>query len=874
MKKGNSVYAAAFWCTVVLILADPVWAGSVHIGGSNAATRIIIDLKVPVSPEVSRENRTLIVNFPDTVADPQTLSNQFMIENLAFDGMRATITIKEPFTYQVVSQGQPPRFILNLSAGKEEPVTCPIKRIDAVPSKGMMRVSLYLGKEGPPKVRTSRHGKVFLQFPRDISCGEVQRLLSAIPQLRYEGTLKMQEGYALCLSVSDKHTLVGVRIEDHHTRIILEIGTSGGVSPGSRLAMARSFSESGNVAGVISTLEPSTKTLNVQEKILLARAYWSKSYPYRMGNDSAKAVSLMNEALRSMAPGIERERLMLEYCSMLIKSDRAPQALEYIMFLKDSAWGDIAAEAVLREIDILNRKRAFQDAYVANRRMLRDFRQETIPARLHAFALSIQGDTYLGLSDYPKALSFYKQALSADAALIRSDPGLPARMADAAYNMNDYALAKGYIMQAVNLGDQAHRQRYLLMLGDCLYQLGEKDRAIVIFSQVENIARKSDSGVIAQLKAARIMLEKDTDERGRVSDKTFNKVMDIYASLTSMEDTNDPSLASLVKVRIAQAYAKHGDWDRSLDAYRQVWLETKKTDPIHHYAQAEAAKSISQRIRLLFHDSRYEQIHALYARYQDSFMKEFSDPEILFIIGFSLDRTGHKDMARSVLASSVKGDSPTRDQALSLLFAIDEKMGNHQEALTWNTLYLNAYPQGKDAPVMRGKRGEVLYLLGNLREAMPYLETSANKGGQPALTSLSYLCDAYRRLSMPEKETQTLEKIISYHGTLTSPVIEEALYLRASQLKRSGEFERAGTLYQDMLTTYPRSKRTHWAMYHLAQVQSELGDFIKAKGLLTNVTRLSSDPILLAAARTAADDMDLRSDMEAYGFLKKRSREK
>ncbi|HPS94815.1 MAG TPA: hypothetical protein PK600_10150, partial [Deltaproteobacteria bacterium] len=87
-------------------------------------------------------------------------------------------------------------------------------------------------------------------------------------------------------------------------------------------------------------------------------------------------------------------------------------------------------------------------------------------------------------------------------------------------------------------------------------------------------------------------------------------------------------------------------------------------------------------------------------------------------------------------------------------------------------------------------------------------------------------------------------------------------------------FERAGTLYQDMLTTYPRSKRTHWAMYHLAHVQSELGDFTKAKGLLTNVTRLSSDPILLAAARTAADDMDLRSDMEAYGFLKKRSREK
>ena len=61
-------------------------------------------------------------------------------------------------------------------------------------------------------------------------------------------------------------------------------------------------------------------------------------------------------------------------------------------------------------------------------------------------------------------------------------------------------------------------------------------------------------------------------------------------------------------------------------------------------------------------------------------------------------------------------------------------------------------------------------------------------------------------------------------------------------------------------------------MYHQAQIVSALGDFTEAKGLLTNVIRLSNDQILISAARVASNEMDLKRDLNGYGFLKEQSK--
>jgi tetratricopeptide (TPR) repeat protein len=870
MKKVTAAYAVMLCCAGPLILAEPAFAKGIHMGGSDTSTRIIFDLKIPASPEISQKDRTLIVNFPDTVADPQTLPGRFMIENLTFNGKAATITVREPFSYKVSSEVFPPRFIIDLAPAKKTAVsadTCPIRNIDASTSKNVVRVTLSVGAEKLPKVRTSKNGRIFLQFSEELTCHEVSRLASAIPQIQFGGILKMQEGSALCFSLTEKNTLLDVSTDNRNGKIVFEIDTSGSFTPELRYNMAWNFYELGNIASVVSTLESSRKTLSAKEKILLARAYWVSAYPYRM-KTSAKALDLMNEALQSMSPGMEREQVLLEYSSMLMTSGQAVKASEYIKFLKDSAWDDIALEASIGDIDILNRKKAFQDAYVASKRLTRDLGQNGIPAKLKAYFLTIQGDTYLGLNDNPKALSYYQEALAADPSYMKKDLGLASRMAQAALNMNEFAQAKDYVLQSINLGDSLNRDKNLLMLGDCLHQLGERNKAIVVFSLVENTSSKGDNRVVAQLKKAKLMLEKDTDERGKVSNKTFHRVMKIYEELEAAENFSDPSLAYLVKIRIAQAFAKHGDWNLALDTYLKVWQDTKPADPIHKFAQTEASGILSQRFRLFFTNSQYDKVYELHTRYQSNFMKEMRDPEVLFMVGLSLCRAGHPDMARPVLVSSLDEDSTFKDQALLLLFTIDTKRGDYVEALKWNTMYLNAYPKGKDAELMKEKQGEILYLMGRLKEALPYLEASAAKGGEQSLTFLSYLADTYRGLGMEAKQIQTLDRIISYRGSFTSPAIEEALYLRAHQLKRSGELLKAKSLYQELLSAYPGSKHAYWAMYYTANIETALGNYPEAKGLLTNVTRLSKDPILLSAARVAANDMYLKKDLEDYGLLK------
>jgi TolA-binding protein len=174
--------------------------------------------------------------------------------------------------------------------------------------------------------------------------------------------------------------------------------------------------------------------------------------------------------------------------------------------------------------------------------------------------------------------------------------------------------------------------------------------------------------------------------------------------------------------------------------------------------------------------------------------------------------------------------------------------------------------------LMRDRRGEVLYMLGSLKESLTYLETSAGSDSPLALNSLSYLAGAYQRLGMGQLEEQTLERIISYHGKRISPIIEDALYLRAAQLKGSGEFAKAKTFYQILLDSYPKSSHAYWAMYHLSQIAYTLGDQTEAKNLLTNVIRLTKDPLLLSAARLASNDMELQKDLTRFDAEKAQMR--
>ncbi|HOS98566.1 MAG TPA: tetratricopeptide repeat protein, partial [Deltaproteobacteria bacterium] len=104
-----------------------------------------------------------------------------------------------------------------------------------------------------------------------------------------------------------------------------------------------------------------------------------------------------------------------------------------------------------------------------------------------------------------------------------------------------------------------------------------------------------------------------------------------------------------------------------------------------------------------------------------------------------------------------------------------------------------------------------------------------------------------------------------------SPVIEEALYLRANQLRKTGDPERAGSLYQALLDAYPRSAHAHWAMYHLAGIAGTRGDREKAREILINISRVSKDPVLLSAARALSAEIELDKDLEGYEATKPRS---
>ena len=192
---------------VLLVDAGPVHAASVHVGGSRNATRIIFILneREAIAPEVSVQKQTLIVNFPHTVADPHTLQDQFMIHGLTFDGTKATIDIKVPFTYQVSTRQSPPSVVIDITTKKDQMPLCPIKRIDVIPGKAQMSVSMQIEPGMLPEIRTLKTGRIYIHFPTDFPCNSIENLLTPVPQLKFMNTMKMASGTVLTLTVAEPY---------------------------------------------------------------------------------------------------------------------------------------------------------------------------------------------------------------------------------------------------------------------------------------------------------------------------------------------------------------------------------------------------------------------------------------------------------------------------------------------------------------------------------------------------------------------------------------------------------------------------------------------------------------------------------------------
>ena len=865
--KGLSALA---WFLLLMCLppAPAAGQGTVHIGGGPDRARIVFDLQRLSLPALEQKDRTLIVNFPDTVGGPVVLSDVFVVERFVFDGKKAVITIPRPFSYTSGTSDKPAQFILDIVIRKEAPAPCPIEYIKTNPRDRGMSIDIMVHAGYWPEVRCAKNKRVFLLFSGEADCSDIEQKLLRIPYITFDGAMRMQDSTAFSFSLTDENADMEVKTEELHNRIVLDIVTSSSMSRAKVYSIAEKAFEQGDVAETIHALEPFQNELDAQESILLARAYWKMSYPYHMDTRSMDALKLMNQGIQAMIPGLKREAMMMEYSRMLLRASLYAEAITYVRFLKESLSPGIAAEAYLQEIEIMTRKKEFQDAFVQNKRMLNDLGENAIPPRLKPYYLSILGDTYLGLGAYPRALRLYRELHSLDPDFFRQDPDLYARMATAAYRLNNFASAKEYTLAAINLGPKEHTAEHLLFLGECLYKLGESEKAKGVFSEVENIAPLSESGTIARLKTARIIMDKDLADDGELSDKGFYEVIDIYENLKSSPEYNEGSLGLIIKIRIAQVYALRRDWDSALNAYLRAWTDTRENDPIHTYAQAEAEKCILARLQDLSRQNGHDMIAELYAEYHDSFMQDLKDPESLFILGRAFRELQDTDRARRLFLACIEHPSSRRQEAVASLFSIDYERGDYAGALIWNTRYLESFPGGKDTKLMEGHRGLLLYYTNRYEESVPYLELAGKKNDENALTALSMLADAHGKLGNAARRTEVLERIIALADTWKSPSVEKALYVRATQLKETSEIERAEQLFEKLLGLYPQTGYRDWALFHLAEVSHAKGDIREAARHLNTIIQRSTDPVLHELAASYLGELELGEDLSEFRRLK------
>ncbi len=875
-KRGKHPISAfcvsALWALLAAIcLPSPLTAAKdvIQAGGRPGQSRLVFYLQELVIPRIIQEDQSLIVNFPDTIGDPVSITDSFMIQDLAFDGKTAKISMKQSFEFSTSFTEKPARYVIDIVEKKGREAICPIGDIQAKPNNTGINVEIFVQNGMWPEVRYAKNRRVFLIFKGDVTCANIGDKISRVPSLSLEEPIRMLGGTALAISITDPQVDVEIKTLQKESRIILDINTSGRMSRANTLALAEKSLEQNDTASAIHALEHYKDSLTPQESILLGKAYWKIAYPYYMEAYSMKALKHMSSGIQGMTPGIVRESVMLEYLRMLNRSRMFTEAEKFVKFLKDSIDTEISAETHLIEIDILNNKKMFQDAFVENRRMLSVFEEEGIPPKLTAYYHSILADTYLGLNAHSRAMKLYRNALAADPGLFIADPGLYARMGEAAYYSRDYATAKDYLLLAINVSRKEDKAPYLISLGDCLYQLGQTGKAMGVLSEVENMSPDSQSDVIAKLKTARMIEEKDLEKNdGKLSDKAFHQMVYIYEDLKSTKEYEEGPLGSIIKIRLAQTYAKRSEWDNALDAYQLAWLSTKKNDPIHKYAQGEAEKALAVHLGNLDTLGKHDRVWDLYLLFQDSFMRDLKSPEALFALGRAMNELGYLDQAHAMLRACIKYPSDRTDRALSILFSVDYRKGNYAGALVWNTRYLKGYPQGKDYVKMQAIRGEILYRTNHFAEAVPFLEHSIRQGGERALFDLLYLAKTHRKLGNKAGEAAALDRIVAYADSMKSPVIEEALYARANELRQTETPARARALYTKLLNTYPQTPIREWALYHLAQVHHGEGNDEEATKLLTQVLQQTKDKTLQNLANNSLREVALDNEISEYTRFK------
>jgi len=868
IKKGLFIMGLALLLMCYVVCPAAIAAG-IKVGGGANKVRVVFDLKYHSTPKITQKDQTLIVNFPDTVGEKSYIKDILIVDKILFDGKDGQIYVKRPFTYAVSSLQKPPRFVIDISAEEIKKPSCPIESVGFSTAGDKARIVFKIDHNTRPQVLLSKdHNRLYLFFDRACLCREIDKDISPIPYLKYMGAFEMEGGSAIGFAIPGENKRFTARFAPDSQEVILNIFLSGEITAEERYDLANKAYLKGDIATCIDMLKKTEPYLSPKACVLLSRAYWKISYPYGKKDLRQKALSLMGRGIEGLTPGIERELYLAEYSKMFIKESLSADAMKYISFLKDSISDDIAIEARILEMESLNEQGLSDDAFVANKRMLKQFDPSAIPDKLKGHYLSMLGDTYLGLNSYSKALLYYKEAMKKDAGLFQKDPSLYGRVAEAAFNKGDLKKASYYLLMAINLGDQSQRLKYLLKQGDCLYQLGDIQGAIKIFSEVENFSPSGESGVIARLRRARFMMEEDLEQDQKLSDKTFYKLIDIYSTVLD-EDIPSP-LRNIVKIRQAQVYAKHDDWDDALRVYHTAWVDTKKDNPVHAYAYTAAQSGILALLRSLAAQSRYNDIFDLYTQYQTSFLKGVNDPEVLFIIGKSLYMLDDFIEARPLLLACVKGRNIIEDEVLDLLFDIDYRQGRYTSALEWNTMYLHAYPKGKDVQRMKRIRGELLYRLDRLDEAVTFLEMTVSMQKEPDTKTLSLLADAYHRLSMADKEARVLDKIIALYGKVDSPSIEHALYIRAGQLKGGGEIKEAERLYNNLIKGYDKSSLRWGAMYNLADIALMEGDVDGAVDILNKITAQCDDLLWLAAARTYVSSIEMKTSVSEFNKLRSR----
>lgn len=870
----NMITHVLYVLGILLILLDTIlcsssWAHTLRVGGDEYKTRIVYPLQNYLEPLITTKDQTLIVKFPNIIAEPTYVQDFQLIQDLNFDGQSTRITINTPFRYRVKHLDTPPCLVIDIFSSKTPAAACPFDKIHVIPKQNGVSMIFSMTPGVRPKVLTTKN-LIYFIFDSNVSCDEINCFAKSLPYLELKGILHMHNGCALVLSCAREDIDLMVHSDEFGRSVLLELSTT---NPENQAIHEIADSNQENLTSIIDLLEPKKDKLDPYESIMLSRAYWQLYYPYGESSKAKEALEIIAHNLESLPSSKDKEDCMLEYSWMLIRQNMLSDATKYIRFLKESLYEDITIMARIQEIDVLNGQHKFDDAFVADKRLRNNFDIEQLISRQKSYYLTTTGDTYFGLNAFSKALELYKDALENDSLYNNREPSIYSRLAEAALCLENYDEAKTYICQAINLGNPENKARHLVQLGDCLYQLGDIEKAINVFAKAENISPDSENSAVAQLRTAKILLENDISEDGILSDKTFFEIMDIYTNIHISPLDMEGSLESIVTIRMAQAFAKHKDWDDALQAYYKVWVSLPGDDPMHAYALSDALYTITDWVKSLYSLADHTRISQLYNQYRDSFLADINlleDPDVLFILAHALYHTGDPVSARPLFVSCANSISSYKPDAICALFDVDYASGELAQAYHWNTLYLEEYPQRSDAARIKEQRGELLYRLGRYKQAVIFLKSYFSQDNKEELKRLYLLAQSYFKLTNKGNEGMVLDRIITFNNQINSPFIENALYIRANQLKDGGDLARAKTLYDILLKTYPDSRYTWWSRYHVAVISHRIGNISEAQKILDEIIRTTDDALLISAAQITRSEIELEPAILEFNDLKNR----